>query len=85
MTRFMIALTAAALCGPFAAQAAVMPSPQSINASTVPAVNSDASQQVVYLTRQVMALNGKVWALEQQTAPGTAYVAELSGIIPTGG
>jgi hypothetical protein len=32
-----------------------------------------------------MALNGKVWALEQQTAPGTAYVAELSGVIPTGG
>jgi hypothetical protein len=81
MTRLMIALTAAALCGPFAAHAAVMPAPKPTAAVT----SADAAYQSAHLNGQVMNLNGEVLALQQQAAPGTAYVAELSGVIPTGG
>ena len=81
MTRFMIALTAAALCSPFAASAAMMSAPKPVSTVTM----SDSAYQSVYLRGQVMALNGEVQALEQQANPGTAYVAELSGVIPTGG
>jgi len=81
MTRMMIALTAAALCGPFAAHAAVMPAPK----PTTTVTSSDAAYQSAHLNGQIMTLNGEVLALQQQATPGTAYVAELSGVIPTGG
>jgi len=81
MTRFMIALTAAALCGPFAANAAVMAAPKPVTTVTI----SDAAYQSAHLNGQVMVLNNEVLMLEQQAAPGTAYVAELSGVIPSGG
>lgn len=81
MTRLMIALTAAALCGPFAAHADIMPAPK----PTTTVTSSDAAYQVAHLSGQVMTLNNEVLALQQQAAPGTAYVADLSGVFPTGG
>jgi hypothetical protein len=84
MTRLMTALTAAMLCGPFAANAAITSAPKPANTVTS-AAHSDAAYQVARLDGQVMNLNGEVQALLQQANPGTAYVSELSGVIPTGG
>ena len=81
MNRLMIALNAAALCGPLVANAAVMPAPKPVSTVAI----SDAAYQLAHLSGQVMVLNSEVRMLEKQTAPGTAYVAELSGVIPTGG
>jgi hypothetical protein len=84
MIRFITVLTAAMLCGPFAANAAVTSNPMPINTGTS-AAHSDAAYQVARLDGQVMNLNSEVQTLLQQSDSGTAYVSELSGVIPTGG
>lgn len=81
MNKFMMALAAMTICSPFAAQASAVPAPTPVASVAI----SDAAYQSAHLDGQVMALNRDVQALEQQGAPGTAYVAELSGVIPTGG
>src|SRR5579871_1100512 len=81
MTRFMLMLTAAAVCGPLAANAAAMP-------ATSASINADAADvpaQITRLNQQVLALNNEVHNLGTQFVTGTGNTPELVGIIPTGG
>ena len=81
MNRFMLVIAAFAVCGPFAANAAVSsaPVPQGVITNSVGTAGQDAD-----INREVMALNNEVQSLEQQNG-GAIYAPQLQGIIPTGG
>jgi TolA-binding protein len=86
MTKFMLLLAAAAVCGPLAANAAVMPIANAASAVVASPVNSAAATyQLAQLNGQVAALTGEVQALQTQSMPGTNYTPELAGVIPSGG
>jgi hypothetical protein len=85
MTKFMLVLAAATICGPLAANAAVTSSPMLYSAVTTSTTNSAGTpKQATDLSHEVMALNNEVKSLEQQNE-GTNYSPQLAGIIPTGG
>jgi hypothetical protein len=88
MRKFAIVfLSAAGLCGPFAANAALVQNspaapntPPVISASSAPVVPSDLSYQLAHLNGEVTTLQQQVQSILQQTDEGT--VVQSGGPAP---